>query len=429
MDTPKKKLYLVIAAVVVIGIFSFPYLKTAYKKHKANDLLIETNAAHTQLNSKIAQGVQLLQDNFSLLTAQERKSLQSDIDAAKHGSLRAEYALTECRRLFTAEDYDAVRRKFDKTFDLGEKERREVPLDYIKPQDENMQAVISFCTGKRDKRNRAFNNELYLKACLKKPYSASGFEHSDDFAILPDSMRMMVPASTPELCQQLSQFPPELNNCMGWALLAHQPALAHIHRFGKTPSIKSRAQGYYDSAFNSYRQVKAKNDALPFWYRPQAQDGKLTMQDYDKFLAQQQAVLDLVYAGNNSLTALDKYLAELHNQYYVYVSDHTHERTTFHHTRLVPATDSDGDFCLKTEHYTSTGYKYYYTLTTVTPAGSSHKLVYVGEIDSLWRSWSYASEEQIGYVRAWKRLHYDDTQILSGVGLQPALETVPQECR
>jgi hypothetical protein len=89
--------------------------------------------------------------------------------------------------------------------------------------------------------------------------------------------------------------------------------------------------------------------------------------------------------------------------------------------------DSEGnvDVSLKSEDYTTEGNEFFYMLRTVNPASTNDKLIRVGEIDGN-NDWEYNSGEQVNYVQKWKRLHYDNSTIFSGMKseLNPLIEDI-----
>ncbi len=405
--------------------FSAPHIKNAYQRHKAETLI---EAAYTDLSglqAELHKAQQKTENNIFILTPEERTDLAGNLENLRAAELEIENELVPNRRHFFLGQYDKVRSHLDPEFGLENGQKRETPSDRIRVTYENAKKVIDFCEGKRTLRDTVFANELFLKARLKKPYNSAGMaELPDELALLPADMLAYVPTILQEMRDALKKgdIEPELYNSMGANILKRKQKLQHIIERAREERTKEKAKKMLSSAHDSYVQVKPRNDQLKAWYRP-SMDGIFIVADYKALLGEQNTVVDLVHAGDNTLQYLDMYYDELHDQYYIYVADNSSRRTTFSHTRLVPSVDFDGNVTLKTDTYTTDGCKFYYTLRKVTSAGHSDDKIYVGERDGSC-IWSYARDEQEGWVRTWKRLHYDNGSVRSGwlKDLNPQIE-------
>jgi hypothetical protein len=150
------------------------------------------------------------------------------------------------------------------------------------------------------------------------------------------------------------------------------------------------------------------------WYRTREHDSKLSKKEYESLKILQQKAISGIHKGDKALAELDALLGELHEQRIVYVSGHEKDMKTFTELSTSLGFDSEGDPTINTEFVDVPGWEFYYVLTTVTPQGTSTQRVYVGEEKGINSSWSYGTDQAVGWVRSWKRLHYDNSAILSG---------------
>ncbi len=418
-------------AIAAVGAVSFPHLKEAYKKSKADTEITETSKEIENLKHKYSVADNSLKSNMFLMTGPDEVApLLSEVTDSSQKLHDLEQRLLSAKVDFRNEKYDKVREQLNDTFNLEDGKERVTPKSIALAEQKDLETkVIGYCDVKHGLRDSVVNNEWFLKARLKKPYMNGMIERTEDFAEIPDSLFKMVPALDDDTKMRLETLPKELYNSMGVSLIKHKWTEEHIILTGLTEDIKISAEKLYGGAYSSYKDVMAKNDAL-LRYRASEHDGKMSVKEYEALKAAQSEVLVLVRRGDDSLSVLDDFLKELHEQYYIYVSDHTKDSKTFHHTRMVPYTDSEGNFKMKTEHYTTEGYEFFYVLSTVNPQGKKDETLSVGEIDG-WSDWNYAPNEAVGFVRKWKRLHDSNDNILSGDinGLKPNIESFQGMCK
>ncbi len=398
------------------GASIFP-IKTLYQRHKANVLIEQTENELGQLERKINSAQECAQHN-AFLTPAEREGVQQEIGHAKEKLPSIRWQLGTLRGVFDTKEYQRVRDGLDPSFQAVE--AKTTPLSEAQQENAHLVQQLGLCKDKQDLRNAVLSNELFLKARLKKP-EAIGLELSEDLALLGENLRKYVPPLTLELQQALSQLDSNLYNSLGANLIQHQAPLNHALQFGRTPAVQQTAQGFYDTALGAYVQVKPVNDKLPVWYRP-SKDGTFDKGQYEGLLAQQKPVVELIRRGDNQLQSLNRYLEELHEQHWIYVADHTEHGTS----KLSYSLN-------KNKLVTIDGYRFGYVLRTETPTGHHDEEITVGTryedefgCGFLGCSWSYGSDEEVGYVREWKRLHYDRKNMPHGTGLNPHFETEPK---
>jgi hypothetical protein len=248
-----------------------------------------------------------------------------------------------------------------------------------------------------------------------------------DLAILFDEYFALIPKKSSLLDSMLNSMDPKLKNSLGANLAAHQGLLEHIlkNAEGKQADrIKKYAQDLYDTAQSSYMQVMPANDALRFrdvngaltWYRPWLHMQTLSTESIKNIVDKQKTVIQDIERGDRLLVELEKYYAELHDQYFVFVSNHGKTSTTFSHSKEELGYNFfDKKFELQTKYYSTDGYKFNYTLRTQHPIASDDEIISVGEKDehntNNYSTWDYAPSEEIGYVRVWKRIHDDNHEI------------------
>ncbi|MEK6963384.1 MAG: hypothetical protein AABX70_03075 [Nanoarchaeota archaeon] len=389
-------------------------LKTLYRRHKANVLIEQTESELGHLERKLHTAEECAQNNV-FLTPAEREGVQQEARHAKEELSFISSQLATLRGVFDTKDYQKVRDGFDPTFQATE--QKTTPLSEAQEENVLLDQQLGLCNDKKDLRNAVYANDQLLKARLKKP-EAFGAELPVEVALLPKNLQGYVPNLTPELEQALHQLDSKLYNSLGANLIRHQPALGHILSFG-SDRVKQTAQGFYDVAFGAYIQVKPLNDKLPVWYKPKL-DGTYDKAAYERLLREQTPVVNLVQTRDNPLQTLDEYLTEFHEQYYVIVADHTQSETS--------KEKYDWD---DSKFKTVKGYSFGYVLRTKTPTEEHDEEIHVGDkyYDAfdcgpiIGCSWDYDSDQQIGYVREWKRFHDDRQNMTHGTGLNPYFET------
>ncbi|MBI2124179.1 hypothetical protein HYT92_00115 [Candidatus Pacearchaeota archaeon] len=423
----KKILALGLAAALALGsVLSFPYAKTAYKRGKARNLVKAAASEFIKFDTALARAREAVEVNSYLLVDEEREKPYAEISDSGGKRAGIDEGIAENNKLFERKEYDNVRINLDSRFGL-KKGRRDTLIDVMKREEQELKEAADFCEGKRGMRNEVWANELYLIAKLKSPCKPEEKEKSERLSLLSDELFRQIPAWSEELEEKLKNFDKELHNSLGTSLITYQPILEHILNHGKSERVNDNALKIYHAAENSYKQVMPLNDQL-LWYRPQKHDGKMPVISYKELLNKQRKAVGLIKDGDSQLQRLKNYYNELHEQYYVYVSSHGKEHKRFSHTgfRDVTEYDSDGEPYTTTEMYTyyTDGWKFYYVATKVTPSSQANETVYVGEKDGLFSSWNYENDEEVGFVREWKRLHDDNSAIVRGriEALKPAIE-------
>jgi hypothetical protein len=399
-----------------------------YKKCKADRLLEEAGKATEDLRGVIVHSRNCIKNNKFLMTGPaETAPLVKEVEEVDESLVAVEASLFAIKSSRSIGNIDAVNDSL---------ESASSPIKRAAELSGRLRSkVIGYCNEKRSRRDAAVDNEWFLKARLKKPIDPTLQEKPEDLQDMPTKFFVMIPKSTEEFVknglaslspEQSSVMPPlwdgRLFNSLGSNLVTHKLALDHILQFGKTDKIKEKASKMYCGAMDHYIRVREENDRLSVWYKAQLHDGKYSMDDYKKLLSEQEIPLNDIHQGDNLLRALTAYLNELHEQYYVYVSAHRKQSTSFSHlrsrTRTSSRINSQGHSETYTETYWETyytdGYKYFYTLTTVRPGTKTDEEIYVGEKDSTWFEWEYSTEETVGWVRKWKRLHEDNSMIKRG---------------
>jgi len=412
-------------ALILATSVLFPTARTIYQRGSARNILHATSAEIGKLEGKVKETQKVYERSLYLLTDEERTSQISEIEQSRDiaGNLRAE--MKERQEEFERGNYNRVREKLDSGFSGNGKDTL---IDITAREINDMTKVIKFCEGKKSIRNEVWNNELFLVARLKSPYYHEKMLEKDErLSLLPKELFDLVPVLNAEFESQLRELSPSLFNSMGANLLKHKPKLEHMILNGRTKRVKDAAQNMYDEAIRAYLPVGEMNGVL-VWYRPGKHDGKVNVKGYSEILEGQRRTIAEIKKGDESLSKLDSYYDELHKQRFSYVSGHKSVGTQFAHTgiRTVPrlGIDADGDLELRmeTETYTyyNPGYKYFFSVSSVSPHGESCEDVYVGEREGN-KNWDYPRNQQAGYVIEWKRLH-DDNQGIVRSGLYSELK-------
>ena len=424
-----------LAVALLAGTISFPYIKTAYKKHQANKVLVETGKAVSDLENAVEQTRKTLDENSFILLEKEKQSSLDEIEDSTIKFLELQKEMLTERNLFEMRHYDDVRRSLDDNFDLPKGKTRITPKGIAEREKTEIESVWQRISYKRQSRDTAIRQEGDLIARLASPLVPPVLERKEKHNLLTEEQFKWIPILNSDLEIKLKELPDELSNSLGVMLINHKPILEHIAKYGKADRVKDRPRGAFENAKTSYLQVMPLNDSLAVFYRAKQHDGTFKQEDYDTLLTAQKKPLDLIASGDESLARLKAYNGELHEQYFVYVSGHDKSLTTFHHTRLVPTIEIDGDgntsIGTDTEHYTTDGYKFYYIKTTISPRKTSHESIYVGEKDSLFWGWDYPTEQEVGYLVEWKQLHNDNSAITRGgwmKNINPYIEEKTSEC-
>ncbi|MGV8152242.1 MAG: hypothetical protein ACP5OG_04105 [Candidatus Nanoarchaeia archaeon] len=418
----KKSLVLIASGAIAFAALtaSFPSIHNFYQKCKAKSLIDSAKKASISLVSSLDTSEFKIKEDSFVLTPEEKANIDKEMWDSKDKLKIINYGIENNLQIFNSKNYQKV------ILNLNEKARKKNNI--LEPtiiQTANSEKkdldekVIGFCDDKRGTRDSILRNELYLKARLKKP--VGGLENPE-LAYIGEEFSKYVPNHSQKLEEKLKEFPSELNNSMGVALIRHKPLKEHIVEYGQTENVKKRAEEFFENAKTSYISGKNKNDSLT-WYVAKEHDGKMNMQESKDLCNEQNTAINLIHAGDNSLNNLSNYFDEIHEQYYLLVTNNISKKKKFSHTKVVLKTetsiDSDGNLHTETvpdlEYYTTDGMQFYYILTKVTPNGSQSYEYYSGEKDSEdywlddWKSWDYKKNEKPGYLREWKRLHFDNS--------------------
>ena len=407
-----------IAAVLGIGALSFPFLQTLYKKHKADNLVAALDKSSKTLETTITDSTNCMSTNsFLMPNKSETDPMHAEIaDSQKHLKLVVAQ-IPKANSLFAAKKYDEVRKLLDSEFGLEEGKTRQTPIGIATRETNELKArTLNPCIKRRAMRDEAISNEWFLKARLKKPYTTRSPERSGDIAELPGNYFQLIPFANSTLDAKLKQLSPVLYNSMGTNLIKHQPVLNHVMQYARSNHVRNKAQLFYDEALRAYSQVRTRNDQLT-WYRTKKHDGKLSAQENETLVTKQRRVIGFIKEGDKALENLVNYVKELHTQHLVIVTEHDRDLKKFKHTREVERKDSQGKTYTEDEDYYTRGWEFFYVLTNMTPKGTTSERIRVGEKDGILSSWNYASDEEVGYVRAWKQLHRDNSQIRKGMKL------------
>ena len=440
------------ALALTAGLFTgIPMIKTAYKRYKANDVLKDTEEKRVNLSSKISEAERFLKNNKFLMTGEEEiRPYEIEITHAGENLSLVENTLDAAKKDLAGERYDSVRKVLDEKFDS--EQNIETPrLIASKEIDLLNQKVIAPINKRRTLRDSAVSNEWYLKARLKSPIRKD-VEKEDELGKIPQEFYEMIPVKSDIFDAEIRKFNPEagfgnidkrIYNSLGSMLIKGKHDLDHILKFSKSERAKTEAEKMFSNAFGSYIVVREMNDKL-IWYRDREHDGKFSLNDHQTLVEGQNKAIDKIHYGDNSISDIKNLLDELHQQKYIFVTDQNKRSTSFLHTRLktrsVTRTDSKGNTHFDTETYPelyhTDGYKFYYTLQTVTPQGSTDEEVYVGEKDSeynfFYSTWDYNQpQESVGFVREWKRLHHLKSEKVSGwvKEIRPKIEPMSESCK
>ncbi|MBW3016864.1 hypothetical protein KY316_00695 [Candidatus Woesearchaeota archaeon] len=404
------------AAFSAASAVAWPHISNYWQKRKATQAIAEADSSADSLKARIEAAKKKVEDTKTLfLDNEEAMNVTIEIEDSEAKLAGIEALAAQAKNDFANGCYRKVRQDIEYT--------EQNPSAIARAEDEDlMSKVIKFCSTLKATRNENIINEWYLKARLKKPIE--GAEKPEELKDLPDNYLRLIPRKTNSLDAKLKELDSKLYNSLGANIVRHRPVLEHIIKYGKNPKANERAQKIFDDAQKLYLQVMPRNDKL-IWFRAEKHDGRV---DYFKLQKEQHEVIELIKLGDGCLSWLDRYMAELHLQYFEMVSRHHKEEISFLDSETYVGFDADGDLTTKTRTVSTPGYKFFYILTTVTPKGKTEKKIEVGQLRGLSSEWEYKPEEQVGFVTQWKRLHYDNSQKLRGK-MQPKIEQVPVQCR
>lgn len=417
------------SAVALGGYFGNSIYQT---RNRAGQAIAETEKAIGQLEA----GISLIRDSVKefdfVLHPDEKRHAQEEIrdSESKLDFLKEE--LAKARGDFDFWRFERARLRVSPDHGPERWRRKDVPIHVAKSEESDMRVVLDDFVDKINLRNRNVNLAWDLYSTLIcPPCRVDGqSELPEALAQIPKSYRENVPVLTPQLEKQLKKLPQELNNRMGADLILFRPVLEHILLKGGNERVKSKAQGLYDAAFKNYMAAAGEYEklkAIPGGeYRKEKHDGKFTSEQHKQIYNAQVDVLSLRRDGDYSLADLSKYSKELHEQYYTYVSELGYEKDPLlelidWRTRENPKSANNPGVREIIERIRSK-YKvsgqpeisemlkncYSYTLTKVTPSGSTSQEHYsIGTTPS--------REHTPGFLWEWKRLHYDKKDIIRNV--------------
>jgi hypothetical protein len=443
-----KKLALIVGAAIILALILTPLFKGMYKRHMAYSAFEETDKALGKIQEDLPRLKGIMKRDMGILTVKDSSSLEQEISKVEDRLLLMVSAVEEGRSLIKAKRYGDVRKKFHPSFGLKKGESRKTPLMVLCELQKKVDDSIAFCTERREVRDKVWLNERYFIARLYIPISAV---ESDDekLSLLPKEMLKLIPMKNEKVEAEIKQLASDtdpveffrrMNNSFGYNLVKNKPVWKHIYDFARNDEVRQRGNDFFDSARRSYFEVMPRNDSL-LWYRPEKHDGNMSDEESKKLLSKQESVLSFVSNADGSLVEMNSYYDELHEQWYIYVSSQRKEYKTIRHVRYTRervGTDENGDSKYEdvAHPYYTQGNDFYYTLTTVTPSGRTEKEKYVGDTDSEyswdWDSWDYKADEEVGFIREWKRLHFDKSQIIRGANtrqMTPYIQELHPRCK
>jgi len=247
--------------------------------------------------------------------------------------------------------------------------------------------------------------------------------------------------------------------------------LSIIKEKGKTTSVKNKSNQYFTTIGNNKTIfIDGLGTLKPYIIKNQ---GTFTLNELKDIKSKYVSKATLLSNTDSSISIFDKYWTELNEQYYTVVKNQYSDKSTDYVTENNPSYkewqetesyqdtetytervyvgsrvvgDSKEDIYetqTKTRPVTKTRtitkdngqsrtisvpydvYSHYYTLEKHTTSGVTKSKEYVGKkhakYDSSIRSWSYATDEAVGYV-VWKQLWNDNAGILKGKNISPGLE-------
>jgi hypothetical protein len=422
-----QKHHIIILSIVIMLIASItPFSIHCYRQSKCKDIIQKTNIELLSVNHDLKNGYTTIQDITSILIEGEKEKLFRDLNSYADALVPITNDLQEIGKLTNAQE---IRAKLEPGF----VDNYIPPIIHLQTIHTKIKGVIDYCHERKQLRDRAFKNEMTLKALLKKPLN--GVELPSELLIMPSDCLSLIPRKTNELDQKLSSLQNiNLFNYLGQLLINAEGIVDSIHSVAKNDKVKLKATTMWNNAKEVFINVKTFNDKI-HWYVPETDDGKYDTKAYQELLSQQKLALDAFQQGQQYLLELLVYKNLVYKQYVVYVSDTTYSYTSFSHskTHLVPVshTDMEGNVSTtlesETEWYHTDGREFFYTITTLTPNGSTNEKIKVGEKDSHnyllggWKTWDYKPHETKGYLIEYKQFGVDETGIIRGGSYNPSL--------
>ncbi len=409
----RKTLGTISAVVIIITLaIGIPYGIKTYKLRVAKGAIELTTGLRDAFQQKLAETQKSVTDSLCL-TPEEKHQLEEKLCAAENRLTSFSVAMKSAETSFASSEYDKTR------------EALQVLQAEITTELGHVKVLSDFCAKVAGLRDRVLKNELYLKARLKKPYpfSEKEIELPAELAMLPKEYLQYVPRLDAHLEEGMrtQELGPELNNSLGANLVKLRPVLDHILTTAKREPIKERARELFARAIKYYRLVRAKNDALPIWYRA-SHDGTLTAERIELLDKQQSEVVGIITAGDQALKDLIAYDQLLHSQTCVYISGHAYRKKEFSHTGTRPSLNSKGELTLKNYKYTTDGREFFIIQRTATTEGMTEGQIRVGEIDDPVAMWTFGPTQEVGYVEHWKPLHDDQVYVGTLESLKPVIE-------
>lgn len=423
------KILIIITVSILVLSIGICVSVNMYRKSKCKEAIQNTTIAMQKLENNVKIAFNVINKTQFILVIGEKESLEIDVNNSKEKIDPIKKEIEDAIRLA---DVQQVRSLLEPGFT----ENTITPIDKINGVTTEIERVINFCNNRTELRNRSLDNEMLLKATLKKPI-VDAIELPSELVGIPAKYLNMIPRNTNSFVQQLSTLDPALNNSLGVKLLIAAPIVETIKKDAKTEMIKQNAQNMWNSARDSFSAVKPLNDSI-HWYVPKQDDGKYNSDTYTKLLSQQKPALDAISRGNSYLEFLTAYCVEVHNQYVVFISSNTYDDTSFKHSRSVKVVksrrNSQGEreeyITHETQYYHTDGRIFYYTKTTISNTGVNTERIKVGSKDSHgimgygWREWDYNIDQRPGYLVEYKEYGLDNTGIIRGGTYTPLIHKI-----
>lgn len=420
----------IISAIVVIGLGVGTHFGiNAYRKNKCKEAIQNTTIAMQSLEGDIRVSYDVINKTQFILVTGEKEKLEIDVRKSEDKVGPIKHDIVNAIQLADVQQVRAL-------LEPGFTKNYVTPIDKINAVKSEIERVVGFCNNRKELRNRSLDNELLLKATLKKPID-DAIELPSDLMGMPVKYLSIIPRKNSSHAVQLPTLAPVLNNSLGVKLLVALPTVETIKNVAKTETIRQNAQNMWNNAREAFANVKPQNDAI-HWYIPKEDDGSYNSDDYAKLLSQQKASLDSIARGNTYLDCLTAYCEEVKNQYVVYVSNNPYESTSFSHSRKVRVTktrrNSKGEretyTDYETEYYHTPGRIFYYTKTTISNTGAANENIRVGSKDSHgifgfgWEHWDYNIDQRQGYLIEYKEFGLDNTGIIRGGSYNPVVHMI-----
>jgi hypothetical protein len=431
------KLLVIILIASILLVIGTVYGYNSYGEYRCQKIVEQTKIELAQLKTNVSFTKATVDRTSFILVSSEKAELVLSIDNVMETLPSIEETFN---KYATLKDTKLVRSKLEPKFDESYKDGYKTPLERIVELNKKLNVVTEYCSNRDKIRNRVVYNEMLLKAILKKP--TSGVELGKDLEKIQKyvpNLLSIIPRDTEDNRSRIASLnDANLINSMGIKLWSYISIVNEIKSIARAQDIGVKAQEMWDSAKKSYSNVKTFNNYI-HWYSPPNDDGTYDLEAYTRLLETQAKALSWYEAGNSFLDRLSNYRNEIKSQKLSYVSSNHSEETSFRHSRSVAVTKTRHNNG-KTETYTSSetryyntpGYKFYYTITTITNGVPSIQTIYVGSKDSKhyynsfggWKTWDYLPNQTQGYLGEYKPYGFDNRSIVVGGYYNPAIHTL-----